>query len=122
MGRHFLLQGILLTQGSKPGLLHCRWVLYHLSHEARQSVEVIKSYKILEGRTLGPANLQDRVLSLCGIQRAEMAGREVSHKVISTAHLGPSSHRCDLQSDNGGTKNTHTHIHTHTDELNQQLY
>ena len=24
-GHHFLLQGIFLTQGSDPGLLHCRW-------------------------------------------------------------------------------------------------
>ena len=24
-GCHFLLQGIFLTQGSDPGLLHCRW-------------------------------------------------------------------------------------------------
>ena len=30
---HFLLQGIFLTQGSNPGLLHCRWTLYQLSHE-----------------------------------------------------------------------------------------
>ena len=29
---HFLLQGIFLTQGSNPGLLHCRQILYHLSH------------------------------------------------------------------------------------------
>ena len=21
-----------MTQGSNPGLLHCRWILYHLSH------------------------------------------------------------------------------------------
>ena len=28
---HFLLQGILLTQGSKPGFLHCRQILYCLS-------------------------------------------------------------------------------------------
>ena len=28
MGCHFLLQGILLTQGSNPQLLHCRWILY----------------------------------------------------------------------------------------------
>ena len=26
------LQGIFPTQGSNPGLLHCRWILYHLSH------------------------------------------------------------------------------------------
>ena len=28
-----LLQGIFPTQGSNPGLLHCRWILYHLSHQ-----------------------------------------------------------------------------------------
>ena len=27
-----LLQGIFSTQGSNPGLLHCRWILYQLSH------------------------------------------------------------------------------------------
>ena len=31
MGCHFLLQGIFPTQGSNPGLLHCRQMLYHLS-------------------------------------------------------------------------------------------
>ena len=30
---HALFQGIFLTQGLKPGLLHCMWTLYHLSHE-----------------------------------------------------------------------------------------
>ena len=29
---HFLLQGIFPTQGSNPGLLHCRRTLYRLSH------------------------------------------------------------------------------------------
>ena len=29
----FLLQGIFPTQGSNPGLLHCRWILYQLSHQ-----------------------------------------------------------------------------------------
>ena len=32
-GCHALLQGIFLTLGSNPGLLHCRWILYHLSHQ-----------------------------------------------------------------------------------------
>ena len=31
--RQFLLQGIFPTQGSNPGLLHCRQTLYHLSHQ-----------------------------------------------------------------------------------------
>ena len=30
---HFLLQGIFLTQGSNLSLLHCRQILYHLSHQ-----------------------------------------------------------------------------------------
>ena len=30
---HSLLQGIFPTQGSNPGLLHCRGILYHLSHQ-----------------------------------------------------------------------------------------
>ena len=29
----FLLQGIFPTQGSNPGLPHCRWILYQLSHQ-----------------------------------------------------------------------------------------
>ena len=32
VGCHFLLQGIFPTQGSNLGLLHCRQMLYHLSH------------------------------------------------------------------------------------------
>ena len=31
-GLHFLLQGIFPTQGSNPGLPHCRQTLYRLSH------------------------------------------------------------------------------------------
>ena len=30
---HFLLQGIFLTQGLNPGLLHYRQTLYRLSHQ-----------------------------------------------------------------------------------------
>ena len=36
-----LLQGIFPTQGSNPGLLHCRWILDQLSHQG--------SPRILEG-------------------------------------------------------------------------
>ena len=34
VGWHTLLQRIFQTQGSNPGLPHCRWILYHLSHQA----------------------------------------------------------------------------------------
>ena len=33
MGCHFLLQGIFPTQELNLGLLHCRQILYHLSHQ-----------------------------------------------------------------------------------------
>ena len=34
VGCHVLLQGIFPTQGWNPCLLHCRWILYRLSHQA----------------------------------------------------------------------------------------
>ena len=33
VGCHFRLPGIFLSQGSNPGLPHCRQTLYHLSHQ-----------------------------------------------------------------------------------------
>ena len=33
VGCHFLLQGIFPSQGSNPGLPHCRGILYCLSHQ-----------------------------------------------------------------------------------------
>ena len=33
VGSHAFLQGIFPTQGSYPGLLHCRQILYLLSHQ-----------------------------------------------------------------------------------------
>ena len=33
VGSLSLLQGIFPTQGSNPGLSHCRWILYQLSHK-----------------------------------------------------------------------------------------
>ena len=33
VGRHYLLQGIFPTQGLNLGLLHCRPILYRLSHQ-----------------------------------------------------------------------------------------
>ena len=33
VGSLSLFQGIFPTQGSNPGLMHCRWILYQLSHK-----------------------------------------------------------------------------------------
>ena len=37
---HSLLQGIFPTQGSNLGLLYCRQILYHLSHQGSCSMSV----------------------------------------------------------------------------------
>ena len=34
----FFTQGIFPTQGYNPGLLHCRWILYQLSHKGRSRI------------------------------------------------------------------------------------
>ena len=38
VGSHFFFQGISSTQGLNPGLLHCRQILYHLSHQGSKKV------------------------------------------------------------------------------------
>ena len=48
MGCHFLLQGIFPTQGSNPGLLHCRQTLYRLSH-LKQAYFQIRSHSEVLG-------------------------------------------------------------------------
>ena len=35
VGSHSLLQGIFLTHGSNLDVLHCRQILYHMSHQGR---------------------------------------------------------------------------------------
>ena len=48
VGCHFLLQGIFPTQGSNPGLSHCRQTLYRLSHQYNGKV-------LIRGRPMGQA-------------------------------------------------------------------
>ena len=38
VGCHILLQGIFSTQGSNPGVPHCRWILYHLRHQGSPGI------------------------------------------------------------------------------------
>ena len=46
VGFHSLLQGIFQTQGSNLSLLHCRQILYHLSHQG-SPYSIVVYYKIL---------------------------------------------------------------------------
>ena len=60
MGCHSLLQGSFLTQGSNPGLLHCRQTLYHLSHEGTHDpvVVILKNKKQIAGSKRGKNNIE----------------------------------------------------------------
>ena len=46
---HDLLQGIFPTQGSNPGLPHCRWILYHLSHQGSLQILEWVTYPFSRG-------------------------------------------------------------------------
>ena len=41
VGCHSLLQGIFLTQGSNPGLLHCRQILYQLHQQGSTFIQAL---------------------------------------------------------------------------------
>ena len=47
VGCHFLLQGIFPNQGSNPSLLHCRQILYHLSHQGIPKVKFKEIPRVL---------------------------------------------------------------------------
>ena len=61
VGSHSLLQGIFPTQGSNPGLPHCRRILYQLSHQGRLGPweSLPKHWEILPGGGPAQGGLQD---------------------------------------------------------------
>ena len=63
LGCHALLQAIFSTQGLNPGLWHCRWVLYHLSHQGILSLVKVGSLSLLQG--IFPIQESNKGLSHC---------------------------------------------------------
>ena len=52
VGSLFLLQGLFATQGSNPGLLHSRQILYQLSHKGSPKILKWLPYSIKEKRII----------------------------------------------------------------------
>ena len=48
-----LFQGIFPTQESNPALLHCRWILYHLSHQGAQKDAQSEGFEPAQGDPIG---------------------------------------------------------------------
>ena len=65
VGNHSLLQGIFLTQESNLAFLHCRWILYHMSHQVSPLSTVLQSNSVLDYTVHGI--LQARVLEWVAI-------------------------------------------------------
>ena len=65
MGCYVLLQGIFWTQGLNPGPLHCRWILYHLSHQGSSRILEWVAYPFPRGSSQ-PRN-QTRVFCIAGV-------------------------------------------------------
>ena len=70
---HSLLQGIFPTQGSNPGLLNCRWILYCLSHQDSlqnmgRSIQ-ISAYKEQRGFSEGKS-FQEKELDMKMVDKA----------------------------------------------------
>ena len=99
VGYHSLLQGIFLTQGSNLGLLDCRRIFYHLSHQGRPWYETTKgsgswekeinqqcafhcSYDLEKRPDLGPGkrNLRKRLMKF-------LRGREKAQNVEGHTQL-----------------------------------
>ena len=49
VGSHSLLQGIFPTQGSNPGLPHCRQILYQLNHQGSPRILEWVAYPFSSG-------------------------------------------------------------------------
>ena len=52
MGCHFLLQRIFQTQGLNLGLLYCRQMLYHLSHQGMAVVTICSDFGAQNNKSL----------------------------------------------------------------------
>ena len=64
VGSLSLLQGIFPTQGSSPGLPHCRWILYQLSHKESPRILEWVAYPFSSGSSQ-PRNLTNQGLLHC---------------------------------------------------------
>ena len=106
VGCHFPLQGIFLTQGSNPGLLHWRQILYQLSHQGSPNEH--QSTTIMPCTWLVLIIVKDSFIKSHYFFKATLMGglwSIISKSRIETLEVWghPATHR-----------HTHRHTHTHT--------
>ena len=96
VGCHALLQRIFPTQRSNPGLLHCRRILYHLSHQGSPWILEWIAYPFSRGSSR-PRSWTHYVTSLCLcflFCKPELIHRVVKIKRVSTDKELAAGWRC----------------------------
>ena len=85
VGCHAFLQGIFPTQGLNPGLVHCRWILYHASHKEAPlyAKEWYNSMSQDTGVSLSPKMIVNKsshawIFYLCSLQSVQFSRSIVS--------------------------------------------
>ena len=79
VGSRSLLQGIFPTQGSNPGLPHCRWTLHQLSHKGSPRILEWVAYPF-SSRSSQPRNW-NRVSCIVGRFFSNWAIREIPRSI-----------------------------------------
>ena len=93
VGSRSLLQGIFPTQGWNPGLPHCRWILYQLSHQGSpwtdygrpNGLQALKN-RVTNGSVAGPVACWDRGRKLASGVSGGRDGGSPSHAAPLHTH------------------------------------
>jgi len=85
-GCHVLLQGIFPTQGSNPGLPHCRWILYHLSQQRSPRILALLPYPFSRGSSRCRNRIQSPTLQADSLP-AELI-KDVNYGIKNIKHRG----------------------------------
>ena len=100
MGNLFLFQGIFPTQESKPGLPHCRWILYQLSHKGSSRILKWVAYPFSRGSSQ-PRNWT-RVSCIAGGFFTNWTIRETFHCLPGEGNGNSLQYSCLENSMDGG--------------------
>ena len=86
-------KGIFLTQGSNPGLLHYRWILYRLSHQGRSNASLQRK-QVVHMEMPRPA--LPNPTSRTGMDRVETHSRWFTGPMLYQLATAPGSQKVKL--------------------------
>jgi len=89
VGCHALFSGIFPTQGSNPGLPHCRHILYHLSHQGsldatKTSIFILRFRSPHRENFIGHLVVRTSQVGKCsGLRQTDSAESTGKHTLLS---------------------------------------